>query len=52
MAEEDVAFERKAFVDGVTYLLKALPQNLDDGALKRIQCAQQDQVNQPNPSLT
>ncbi|KAM0563249.1 hypothetical protein ACHAPJ_000967 [Fusarium lateritium] len=52
VAEEDVAFERKAFVDGVTYLLKALPQNLDDGEMKRIQCALPDKVNQPNLSLT
>ncbi|KAM0225297.1 hypothetical protein ACHAPA_000664 [Fusarium lateritium] len=52
IAEEDVAFERKAFVDGVTYLLKALPQDLDEGELKRIQCALPDQVTQPDLALT
>ena len=52
VAEEDVAFERKAFVDGVTYLLKALPQDLDEGELKRIQSALPENVNQPNSSLT
>ncbi|RGP79466.1 hypothetical protein FLONG3_2427 [Fusarium longipes] len=45
VAEEDVAFERKAFVDGVTYLLKALPQDLDEGELKRIQSALPDSVS-------
>ncbi|KAF4345334.1 hypothetical protein FBEOM_635 [Fusarium beomiforme] len=52
VAEEDVAFERKAFVDGVTYLLKALPQELDEGELKRIQCALPGQINQSDMALT
>lgn len=52
IAEEDVAFERKAFVDGVTYLLKALPRDLDEGELKRIQCALPDQLTQPDLALT
>ncbi|KAJ0128700.1 hypothetical protein HZ326_28201 [Fusarium oxysporum f. sp. albedinis] len=37
VAEEDVTFERKAFIDGVTYLLKALPLDLDVCELRRIQ---------------
>ncbi|KAI7770712.1 hypothetical protein LZL87_004499 [Fusarium oxysporum] len=52
VAEEDVAFERKAFVDGVTYLLKALPQELDEGELRRIQCALPEQVNLSDVALT
>ncbi|KAF5020992.1 hypothetical protein F66182_6973 [Fusarium sp. NRRL 66182] len=52
LAEEDVAFERKAFVDGVTYLLRALPRDLDECELRRIQDALPDQVNQSNTSLT
>uniref|UniRef100_A0A0D2XRA3 Uncharacterized protein n=1 Tax=Fusarium oxysporum (strain Fo5176) TaxID=660025 RepID=A0A0D2XRA3_FUSOF len=36
VAEEDVTFERKAFIDGVTYLLKALPPDLDVCELRRI----------------
>ncbi|KAF5007262.1 hypothetical protein FDECE_6415 [Fusarium decemcellulare] len=51
VAEEDVTFERKAFIDGVTYLLKALPQNLDDCELKRIQSALPEEVNQSNLKL-
>ncbi|RBA17245.1 hypothetical protein FPRO05_01969 [Fusarium proliferatum] len=51
VAEEDVAFERKAFVDGVTYLLKALPQELDEGELRRIQCALPEQVNLSDMAL-
>ncbi|EGU84299.1 hypothetical protein FOPG_12550 [Fusarium oxysporum f. sp. conglutinans race 2 54008] len=51
VAEEDIAFERKAFVDGVTYLLKALPQELDEGELRRIQCALPEQVNQSDMAL-
>lgn len=39
MIEEDVLFERKAFIDGVTYLLKALPQDLDAVELRRIHSA-------------
>ncbi|KAK7397950.1 hypothetical protein QQX98_012687 [Neonectria punicea] len=39
VADEDVVFERKAFIDGVTYLLKALPSDLDACELSRIQCA-------------
>ncbi|KAH7113439.1 hypothetical protein EDB81DRAFT_848759 [Dactylonectria macrodidyma] len=39
VAEEDVAFERKAFIDGLTYLTKALPQDLDVCELRRIQSA-------------
>ncbi|KAH7124272.1 hypothetical protein EDB81DRAFT_912327 [Dactylonectria macrodidyma] len=39
VAEEDVTFERKAFIDGVTYLLKALPQDLDVCELRQIQSA-------------
>lgn len=39
VAEDDVAFERKAYVDGVTYLLKGLPQDLDAGEVERIQAA-------------
>ncbi|KAL4723147.1 hypothetical protein ACLX1H_009637 [Fusarium chlamydosporum] len=52
VAEEDVAFERKAFVDGVTYLLKALPQDLDEGELKRIQSALPSNVTQQELTLT
>ncbi|KAF5682263.1 hypothetical protein FDENT_7750 [Fusarium denticulatum] len=52
VADEDVAFERKAFVDGVTYLLKALPQELDEGELRRIQCALPEQVNLSDMALT
>ncbi|KAF7553076.1 hypothetical protein G7046_g7200 [Stylonectria norvegica] len=37
VAEEDVAFERKAYIDGVTYLLKGLPQDLDLVESRRIQ---------------
>ncbi|KAJ4210085.1 hypothetical protein NW767_000360 [Fusarium falciforme] len=48
VTEEDVTFERKAFVDGVTYLLKALPQDLDDCELKRVQSALPQEVNPPN----
>ncbi|KAG8669203.1 hypothetical protein FPOAC2_08522 [Fusarium poae] len=51
VAEEDVAFERKAFVDGLTYLLKALPRDLDEGELKRIQSALPDNVKQQDLSL-
>ncbi|KAI1042766.1 hypothetical protein LB505_001037 [Fusarium chuoi] len=51
VAGEDVAFERKAFVDGVTYLLKALPQELDEGELRRIQCALPEQVNLSDMAL-
>ncbi|KPM38743.1 hypothetical protein AK830_g7811 [Neonectria ditissima] len=39
VANEDVVFERKAFIDGVTYLLKALPSDLDTCELNRIQGA-------------
>lgn len=51
VAEEDVAFERKAFVDGLTYLLKALPRDLDEGELKRIQSALPDNVKEQELSL-
>lgn len=44
MAEEDVVFERKAFIDGVTYLLKALPRDLDECECKRLQDALPDSV--------
>ncbi|KAH7149960.1 hypothetical protein B0J13DRAFT_549192 [Dactylonectria estremocensis] len=46
--DEDVVFERKAFIDGVTYLLKALPQDLDVCELRRIQCALPEDVANPN----
>ncbi|KAK7431472.1 hypothetical protein QQZ08_001962 [Neonectria magnoliae] len=39
VADENVVFERKAFIDGVTYLLKALPSDLDACELSRIQRA-------------
>ncbi|KAH8754394.1 hypothetical protein F5883DRAFT_431357 [Diaporthe sp. PMI_573] len=45
VAEEDVTFERKAFIDGVTYLLKALPQDLDVYELRRIQSSLPKDVN-------
>lgn len=51
VAEEDVAFERKAFVDGLTYLLKALPRDLDEGELKRIQSALPDNVKEQELNL-
>ncbi|EXL64474.1 hypothetical protein FOPG_19261 [Fusarium oxysporum f. sp. conglutinans race 2 54008] len=44
VAEEDVTFERKAFIDGVTYLLKALPPDLDVCELRRIQSALPEDV--------
>ncbi|KAK2468314.1 hypothetical protein H9L39_19960 [Fusarium oxysporum f. sp. albedinis] len=44
VAEEDVTFERKAFIDGVTYLLKALPRDLDVYELRRIQSALPEDV--------
>ncbi|KAG7420329.1 hypothetical protein Forpe1208_v003584 [Fusarium oxysporum f. sp. rapae] len=44
VAEEDVTFERKAFIDGVTYLLKALPRDLDVCELRRIQSALPEDV--------
>ncbi|KAH6982423.1 hypothetical protein EDB80DRAFT_825103 [Ilyonectria destructans] len=44
VAEEDVTFERKAFIDGVTYLLKALPQAFDVCELRRIQSALPEDV--------
>ncbi|KAM6514066.1 hypothetical protein FALCPG4_015238 [Fusarium falciforme] len=44
VAEEDVTFERTAFIDGVTYLLKALPQDLDVCELRRIQSALPEDV--------
>ncbi|KAH8735868.1 hypothetical protein BGZ61DRAFT_87279 [Ilyonectria robusta] len=48
MADEDVIFERKAFIDGVTYLLKALPQDLDACELRRIQSALPEDVTHLN----
>ncbi|KAH6985387.1 hypothetical protein EDB80DRAFT_872946 [Ilyonectria destructans] len=44
VAEEDVTFERKAFIDGVTYLLEALPQDLDVCELRRVQSALPEDV--------
>ena len=44
VAEEDVTFERTAFIDGVTYLLKALPPDLDVCELRRIQSALPEDV--------
>ncbi|SCO92521.1 uncharacterized protein FRV6_16649 [Fusarium oxysporum] len=44
VAEEDVTFERKAFIDGVTYLLRALPRDLDVCELRRIQSALPEDV--------
>ncbi|CAM1511439.1 Fc.00g089520.m01.CDS01 [Cosmosporella sp. VM-42] len=43
VAEEDIAFERKAYVDGVTYLLKGLPSGLDASEIERIQSALPDE---------
>lgn len=37
VAEDDIMFERRAFIDGVTYLLKALPQDLDAYEVRRIE---------------
>ncbi|KAF4975821.1 hypothetical protein FZEAL_7440 [Fusarium zealandicum] len=51
VAEDDVIFERKAFIDGVTYLLKALPHDLDACEMKRIQCALPQEVFQPSSIL-
>ncbi|KAJ3455118.1 hypothetical protein MRS44_013718 [Fusarium solani] len=44
IAEEDVDFERTVFIDGVTYLIKALPQDLDVCELRRIQSALPEDV--------
>lgn len=48
VAEEDIVFERKAFIDGVTYLLKALPQDLDECECKRLQDALPKSVTSSN----
>lgn len=42
--EEDQAFERKAFVDGVTYLLRGLPQDLDEYEITQLRNALPNQV--------
>lgn len=39
IADEDVTFERKAFIDGVTYLLRGLPHDLEPSEIERIQSA-------------
>ncbi|KAH6980588.1 hypothetical protein BKA56DRAFT_685336 [Ilyonectria sp. MPI-CAGE-AT-0026] len=44
VAEEDVTFERKAFINSVIYLLNALPQDLDVCELRRIQSALPEDV--------
>ena len=36
---EDVAYERKVYIDGLTYLLKALPPSLDAGEVEQIRYA-------------
>lgn len=48
VGDEDILFERKAFIDGVTYLLKALPQDLDACELERIHAALPKNITQPN----
>ncbi|KAI5463345.1 hypothetical protein BGZ63DRAFT_353034 [Mariannaea sp. PMI_226] len=37
VVDDDIMFERKAYIDGLTYLLKALPQDLDACELRRIE---------------
>ncbi|KKO99129.1 hypothetical protein THAR02_08763 [Trichoderma harzianum] len=44
IAGEDATFERKAFIDGVTYLLMALPKDLNICELRQIKSALPDCV--------
>lgn len=37
--DHDVAFERKAYVDGITYLLKGLPHDLDGTEVRQMRSA-------------
>lgn len=52
VAGEDVTFERKAFIDGVTYLLKGLPHDLEPSEIDRIRSVMPEGIAIPSDVVT